>query len=57
MKLFMEILPIIFCSLIMATHFGRANLLPLQIVSILVPFLLFWKNKISARVIQVFLAL
>lgn len=39
----------------MAAHFGRANILILQIVSILIPFLLFWKNKIAARAMQLFL--
>ena len=57
MKFFIKILPIILCSLIMAAHLGRANMFVLQIVSLLIPFLLFWKNKISARAIQVFLIL
>ena len=55
MKTFWKMFPIVLCSLLMAAHFGRANLIPLQIVSIFIPFLLFWKNKISARIVQVFL--
>ena len=38
--------------LLLATHFGRVNLLILQIVSILIPFLLFWKTKMTAIIIQ-----
>ncbi len=57
MKNFFKILPIVVCFILMAAHFGRANLFVLQIVSLLIPFLLFWKNKISARIIQIFLLL
>jgi heme/copper-type cytochrome/quinol oxidase subunit 4 len=32
-------------------------LFPLQILSLLIPFLLFWKSKLSARIIQIFLIL
>ncbi len=52
MKMFLKILPIILCFLLLAAHFGRANLLILQIFSILIPFLLFWKTKIVAIIIQ-----
>ena len=55
MKNFMKILPIILCSLLMAAHLGRANMFVLQYVSLAIPFFLFWKNKISARIIQVLL--
>lgn len=57
MKNIMKILPIVLCSLLMAAHLGRANMFILQYISLLIPFLLFWKNKISARAIQLFLIL
>jgi len=41
----------------MAAHLGRANMFILQIISLLIPFLLFWKSKISARAVQLFLVL
>lgn len=56
-KTFGRILPIIICSLLMAAHLGRLNMFILQIVSLLIPFLLIWKSKISARVVQIFLVL
>jgi len=57
MKNFWKILPVILCSILMAAHFGRANMLVLQIVSLAIPVLLLWKSKISARLIQIFLIL
>ncbi len=39
----------------MAAHLGRANMFILQYISLLIPFFLFWKNKIAARTIQIFL--
>ena len=57
MKIFLKILPIILCFLLLAAHFGRANLFILQIISILIPFLLFWKTKVTAFVIQACLML
>ena len=57
MKNFMKILPIILCSLIMAAHLGRANMFILQIIVLFIPFILIWKNKLSARVVQIFLIL
>jgi|TARA_B100001971_G_C18076214_1_gene475819 heme/copper-type cytochrome/quinol oxidase subunit 4 len=36
----------------MAGHLGRANLFILQIISLLIPLLLFWKSKFSARIVQ-----
>ncbi len=41
----------------MAAHLGRANMLILQIASLLIPFTLIWKSKISARVVQLLLVL
>ena len=57
MKNFWKILAIIFCFLLLAAHFGRAGFYGLQYLSILMPFLLFWKSKIAARIIQVYLVL
>jgi hypothetical protein len=57
MKMFLKILPVILCFLLLVAHFGRANLLILQIISILIPFLLFWKTKIAVIIIQVCLLL
>ena len=57
MKIFWKILAIIICSLLMAAHLSRADMFILLIISLLIPFLLIWKNKISARVVQLFLVL
>lgn len=57
MKTFGKILPIIICSLLMAAHLQRLNMLILQIISLLIPFLLIWKSKISARAVQLCLVL
>ena len=57
MKNFWKILAIVFCSLLLAAHFGRAGLFALQYVCVLIPFLLFWKSKIAARIIQIYLVL
>lgn len=55
MKNFIKIVPIVLCSLLMAAHLGRANLFVLQYLSLIIPFILFWKNKISARAVQILL--
>ena len=55
MKNVMKILLIILCSLLMAAHFRRANIFVLQYISLLIPFILIWKNKLSARVMHLFL--
>jgi len=52
MKNFMKMLPIILCLLLLAAHFGRVKIFVLQYISILIPFLLFWKSKITAIAIQ-----
>ena len=41
----------------MAVHFGRANMFILQLLSIAIPFILIWKSKISARIVQIALIL
>lgn len=48
----MKMLPIILCFLLLAAHFGRANIIILQIISLLIPFLLFRKSKLIASIIQ-----
>ncbi len=55
MKNFWKIFLIAFCSLLMAAHLGRSNMFVLQYISLLIPFILIWKNKISAIVMQLFL--
>jgi len=55
MKNIIKILPIILCSMLMAAHLGRANMFVLQIISLLIPLILIWKNKFSARTVQLFL--
>ncbi len=57
MKMFLKILPVILCFLLLAAHFGRAQIFILQYISILIPFLLFWKTKIAAFIIQACLLL
>lgn len=57
MKRFLIVLPIILCSLLMAVHFGRANMFILQLLCTLIPFLLFWRSKFSARILQLLLIL
>ena len=56
-KTFWKFLPIIICSLLMAAHLSRANMFIFQIISLMVPFLLIWKSKISARAVQLCLVL
>ena len=41
----------------MAAHLSRANMIVLMVISLLFPFILFWKSKISARAIQIVLVL
>lgn len=41
----------------MAAHLMRMDLFPLQLISLMIPLVLFWKNKISIRIIQFFLIL
>jgi len=56
-KSFLKYFSIILCFLLLAAHFGRANLFTLQIVVLVIPFLLFWKNKIAAGIVQICLIL
>lgn len=41
----------------MAAHLFRANLMVLLLISLSIPFLLLWKNKSAAIIIQLFLVL
>lgn len=51
----LRVFPVIFSFLLLAAHFSRANLLPLAILALLIPLLLFVKRSWSARTIQVLL--
>ncbi|MEN8251397.1 MAG: hypothetical protein ABFS32_20880 [Bacteroidota bacterium] len=53
MKLAFKFIPIILCFILMAAHLSRANMMILSVVCLVIPFILIWKSKISARVIQV----
>lgn len=57
MKNFLRILPFLLCSLLMAAHLFRANLLILMIISLLIPFVLIIKSKISLRIVQITLVI
>ncbi|MEI6697175.1 MAG: hypothetical protein WCO13_14060, partial [Bacteroidota bacterium] len=57
MKIFIRILPIILCSLLMTAHLFRANIIILPFICLLFPFLLFWKTKTSAILLQLSLFL
>ena len=41
----------------MAAHLSRANMIVLMVICLLFPFILFWKSKISASIIQIVLVL
>lgn len=53
----LRLLPVILSFLLLAAHFSRVNLLPLVIVCIIVPFLLFIKRIWVVRTIQIILFL
>jgi hypothetical protein len=53
--IFLRLLPVILSFGLLAAHFSRANLFPLVIVSILLPFLLLIRKAWVARSIQVLL--
>ncbi len=50
-------IPVVFSFLLLAAHFSRIDISFLTIVSLLLPFLLFIKRKIIARIIQTVLIL
>ena len=53
MKLFIRTIPFIFCTLVMAAHLFRANLIIMMFISILIPLILIWKNRISIITVQI----
>ena len=57
MKNFLRILPFLLCSLLMAAHLFRANLLILMIISLLIPLVLIIKSKISLKIVQITLVI
>ncbi len=54
---FLRLLPVILSSLVIGAHFMRAGLGPLVALSLLVPFLLLFRERWVARVVQCFLVL
>jgi hypothetical protein len=53
----LRLLPVLFSFGLIAAHFSRANLFPLVLVSLAIPFLLFIKKAWAARAIQLLLLL
>lgn len=54
---FLRLIPVILSFGLLAAHFSRAGVLPLMILSIVIPFLLFIKKAWVARGIQILLLL
>ena len=54
---FLRLLPVILSFGLLAAHFSRADLLPLLLISLAIPFLLIIKRAWVARTIQVLLLL
>lgn len=54
---FIKLLPAIFSCLLLAAHFLRAGLIPLVLIALLLPFLLFVRQAWVARSMQIALAL
>ncbi len=57
MKTFFTTLPLIFSCLLSAAHFYRSGALVLTVISIMVPLLLFSKNRLVPKIITVALFL
>jgi len=53
----LRLLPVIWSFGLLAAHFSRADLFPLVILSLLIPFLLLIRKAWVARIIQVLLIL
>ena len=51
----LQIFPVILSFLFLAAHFSRADLLLLTLISLLIPFLLFFKRVWVVRIIQLLL--
>ena len=56
MNLF-KLLPIIFSAMLLGAHFYRAGMIPLVVLSLLFPVLLFLRRVWAARLVQVILVL
>jgi hypothetical protein len=54
---FWLLLPVFFSSLLAAAHWLRADLLPLAICCLVMPFLLLFPKQWAARMVQLFLIL
>jgi hypothetical protein len=57
MKALLKFLPIIFCFLLMAAHLSRAGLIIPMVICLLFPSILFWRSKLSVRIMQVTLVI
>lgn len=55
--IFVRLIPVLLSFLLLAAHFSRIDMLPLLILSLLLPNLLFIQRKWIARLIQVALIL
>lgn len=53
----LRLLPVILSFGLLAAHFSRAGMLPFVILSLLIPFMLLFRNKWTARSIQILLLL
>lgn len=54
---FIKLLPVIISLLFMAAHFYRAGLIPVVVIIMFAPFLLFVPHRLIARIIQALLAI
>ena len=53
----LRLLPVVFSSLLLGAHFLRQGLMPIVILVLLLPFLLFIRRAWAARVVQIILVL
>ncbi|RJR19805.1 MAG: hypothetical protein C4581_04355 [Nitrospiraceae bacterium] len=54
---FIKLLPVIISLLFMAAHFYRAGLIPVVVIIMFAPFLLFVPHRLIVRIIQALLAI
>lgn len=54
---FIRLLPIVLSALLLGAHFLRQGLMPIVILVLLSPFLLFFRRAWTARVVQIILVL
>jgi len=54
---FIQLLPVLFSMLLLAAHFLRADIIPLVILSLLMPIGLFIRKAVIARIFQIILIL